>query len=84
MITLNVNTLSTPPQKKAKVVSLSKRSSPDFILYQRDKNANNKKYRENIYHAKRRQEKVGVAVKSIIRDKEGHFIMAKIQFPRKV
>lgn len=81
MITLNVNVLST---QKKKVVRLNKRASLDFIRYQRDKNANSKKCRENIYHAKRKQKKVGVAVKSIIRDKEGHFIMAKIQFTRKI
>ena len=38
----------------------------------------NAKSMGETYHAKRKQKKAGVAVKSIIRDKKGRFIMAKI------
>lgn len=61
-------------EKKAKVVRLNKRVRPDFIISQ-NKNA---KTMGKTYHAKRKQKKGGVAVKNIIRDKEGHLIIAKI------
>ena len=94
IITLNVNGLNTPTKRQTGLIVFVTKTRPIYMLSTRDRFRPRDTYRlkvkgqKKIFHANRNQKKVGVAIlisekidfkiKTITRDKEGHYIMIKV------